>query len=69
MGHLLDVVEERLGGFEEGLEVGALPEALQVPFDLVSLDADDLLLGLVDAAGDSQRWQCGEASSSAPARR
>jgi hypothetical protein len=69
MGHLLDVVEERLGGFEEGLEVGALPEALQVPFDGVPLDADDLLLGLVDAPGGLLRWRCGDASSSAPARR
>jgi hypothetical protein len=30
VGHLLDVLVERLRGFEKGLEVGALPEALQV---------------------------------------
>jgi hypothetical protein len=51
MDHLLDVVEERLRGVEERLEVGALPEALQMPFSRVPLDADDLLLGLVNAAG------------------
>jgi hypothetical protein len=42
VGHFLDVVGEGLGGCEEGLEVGALPEALQVSFGRVPLDADDL---------------------------
>jgi hypothetical protein len=51
VGHLLDVVVEGSGGIEERLEVGAFSEALQVTFGRVPFDADDLLLGLVDAAG------------------
>jgi superfamily I DNA/RNA helicase len=35
----------------ERSEVGALPESLQMPFGGVPFDADDLLVGLVDAAG------------------
>jgi hypothetical protein len=49
--HLLDVVEERARGFHERLEVRALPETLQMSFGGVPLDADDLLPGLVNAAG------------------
>jgi hypothetical protein len=51
VGHLLDVLVERLRCFEERLEVGTQPEALQVPVRRIPLDADDLLVGLVDAAG------------------
>jgi hypothetical protein len=51
VGHLLDVVEERPRGFNERLEVGAMSEALQMSFGGVPLDADDLLSGLVNAAG------------------
>jgi hypothetical protein len=50
MGHLLDVLVERLRGLEEGLEVGTLSEALQMSLGGVPLDADDLLIRLVDAA-------------------
>jgi hypothetical protein len=51
VGHLLDIVEERLRGLEERLEVRALPEAVQMSFGRVPLDADDLLIGLVNTAG------------------
>src|SRR4029453_910399 len=51
VSHLLDIAVEGLGCLEEGLELGATPEALHMSFGRVPLDADDLLVGLVNAAG------------------
>jgi hypothetical protein len=51
VSHLFDVVVERSGGVEERLEIAVLAEALQVSLVRVPLDVDDLLGGLVGAAG------------------
>jgi hypothetical protein len=62
VAHLLDVVEERLHGAEELIEVGALAEALLVALDRVPLDTDDVLLGSSMPRAISYARQCGEAS-------